>query len=938
LIVALATGRLFGRGWGVVALAAMVFIHDEPDAPFLVWLSLLGATALLAVAPAGWLHRIARIWRAASLGVLALILLPFLRDQVRTAMFPQVAMGGGSWSHLVEAPTRAPGPVAGLAPPAAMVRPAPSPQPHADEAASDSAALRVPEGVAGGVEGGVPGGVVGGVVGGLPAPQEEAKKLVPQSTGRLSDVEPTKSNAYLLNPALEQDPRAVVQTGPGVPTWTWKSYALRWTGPVKKDQQVRLWLASPGLNRLATFVRLALLLVLALRLLVGGPAVGSGRGPHGAAAAIALALVTFWPRPASAQAPIPDPELREELKERLNRPQPCQPNCVSTSILHLRLRSGAVVFEAEVHAADAGAWAVPGPPTSWAPTQVRIDGQATGALARLDDGFLYVRVPAGVHRVEAAGPVPPADTITLQLRDRPHRADADTPGWDVAGLRADGPPDASVQMSRRLRAGERAREESGSYAPWLQVTRTLSLGLTWRVRTEVRRVSPPGAPISLRVPLIAGEAPTTADLQTEDGVALVALGRDQMDADWASTLPVAKALDLTLRAPEGQPWSEVWRLECGVIWACEAQGLPPIAVQRQGVLAPEYRPWPGESLALRFQHPQAVPGQTITIQRVRLETTPGERLTTTSMTLDVRASREEPLLLTLPADAEVQEVTVGGAARPSRPDQGRLRITLPAGAQAVAVRWREPRGMSLYRRVPVVGLPLPAVNVETVLHVPENRWLLFTRGPSWGPAVLFWGYLVFALLVALALGLFADTPLGMAQWLLLILGLTQTSALEGLVVIGLFLALAWRSRRPPISALVHDLVQILLVVWVLVAVAVLYGVIEQGLLLRPNMQVAGAESTNAALRWYADRVQNATPPAGAITVPLWIYRGLMLAWALWLAAALVRWAGWTWRALGEGGFWRPLPRRPKKAKAVDSVPTTPPSPPESPTSGTPPAS
>jgi hypothetical protein len=670
-------------------------------------------------------------------------------------------------------------------------------------------------------------------------------------------------------------------------------------------------------------VRLFLVLLLAVRLLIDGSSLVSRPSP--APAAAALILLALVPRSAGAQDAIPDRAMLDQMKARLGRLEPCQPGCISTSTLRVQLGGDTLAFEAEVHAADAGAWPLPGPPASWTPSEVRVDGQATGALARLDDGFLYVRVTPGVHRVRASGPVPRADTLTLQLPQRPRRAEADTPGWDVAGLRADGPPDGSIQLSRRLRAGERAREESGAgYAPWLEVTRTLSIGLVWRVHTEVRRVSPTGTPISLRVPLLAGEAPTEADLQTEDGVALVSLARDQTEARWSSTL--ASADTLTLKAPEGQPWSEAWSVECGVIWQCETTGVVPVAHQRQGVLAPQFRPWPGESLALRFRHPAAVPGQSLTLQALALDTTPGERLTTTTLTLTARTSREEPLVLTLPGDAEVQEVTVSGQARPAKPDQGRLRVTLPAGSQTVVARWREPRGMRLYQRVPDVGLPVPAVNVETMLHLPENRWLLFTRGPAWGPAVLFWGYLVFAVVVALGLGLFADTPLGIGEWLLLALGLTQSTALGGLVVSGLFIALAWRARRPRPSPLAHDALQLLLVVWILIALAVLYDVVQQGLLLRPDMQVAGAESNNAVLRWYADRVENATPAAGVVSLPLWVYRSLMLAWALWLAVSLVRWAGWSWRALGEGGLWRPLPRRPRK---------TAPPPPPAPTPGAP---
>ncbi|HKC11183.1 MAG TPA: hypothetical protein VKI41_03900, partial [Vicinamibacteria bacterium] len=102
-----------------------------------------------------------------------------------------------------------------------------------------------------------------------------------------------------------------------------------------------------------------------------------------------------------------------------------------------------------------------------------------------------------------------------------------------------------------------------------------------------------------------------------------------------------------------------------------------------------------------------------------------------------------------------------------------------------------------------------------------------------------------------------------------------------------------------------------------------------GLLLRPDMQVAGAGSTNTVLNWYTDRIDHATPSAGVLSLPLWTYRGLMLAWALWLAASLLRWGAWAWRAMAAGGWWRPLPRR-RKPAAVDGGPESAPSGPSSP--------
>ena len=102
------------------------------------------------------------------------------------------------------------------------------------------------------------------------------------------------------------------------------------------------------------------------------------------------------------------------------------------------------------------------------------------------------------------------------------------------------------------------------------------------------------------------------------------------------------------------------------------------------------------------------------------------------------------------------------------------------------------------------------------------------------------------------------------------------------------------------------------------SLGLLYVAIHQGLLFRPDMQVAGGGSTDTVLRWYADRVTGDTPAAGVLSLPLWLYRVAMLLWALWLAASLVRGVGPAWRAFTEGGLWRPDPEAPSLAEATGS--------------------
>jgi hypothetical protein len=47
-----------------------------------------------------------------------------------------------------------------------------------------------------------------------------------------------------------------------------------------------------------------------------------------------------------------------------------------------------------------------------------------------------------------------------------------------------------------------------------------------------------------------------------------------------------------------------------------------------------------------------------------------------------------------------------------------------------------------------------------------------------------------------------------------------------------------------------------------------------------------------------------------LSVPLLVYRLLMLAWALWIAQALLGWLRWAWDCFSAGGYWRPLRRNP----------------------------
>jgi hypothetical protein len=52
-----------------------------------------------------------------------------------------------------------------------------------------------------------------------------------------------------------------------------------------------------------------------------------------------------------------------------------------------------------------------------------------------------------------------------------------------------------------------------------------------------------------------------------------------------------------------------------------------------------------------------------------------------------------------------------------------------------------------------------------------------------------------------------------------------------------------------------------------------------------------------------------------LSVPIVVYRLAMLAWALWIAQAVVGWLRWGWECMNEGGLWRPF----RKKQSDDGV-------------------
>lgn len=917
LLLTVAAHRLYGLKAAALLGAGLVLSWHLPDAPHRLWLALLICAALARAAAQHRLGRYALWAERACLGLILLVLLPFAVHQVRSSLYPSLERGGSGFvvpmampgvakqtEPAPEPPVMADNRVAPMAPPAPAAAPATAPA---------AAPADVMEQAAGALS--------------SSASSAAASRLRSKPAG----AGYKKDYSYLAN----SDPSARIQTGPGLPSWNWRQHHLYWQGPVDRQQILSLWLLPPWATALVNILTLALLFPAWWRL-AGRP--GRERLPlpkswTGLAALIGFAVGASLMQPDAAQAATPkpaesasevtprapSPAILEQMRTKLTAPADCLPNCADMSRLWLGLREHRLQLRAELHAQAVVMVPLPGG-EQWRPEQVRLDGKPA-ALRRDEQGQLWLYLPAGVHQATLESDVR-GDGLQIALPLSPRHISADLAGWTLSGLDADGKASGALTLNRQAAADAKGGAKAGDgdsqdkLPPFVQVERVLQLGQRWTVQTAISRLGPGQAPLNVRIPMLADEAVTDGSVKVEtvagQSVAVLTLPAGE-GAGFSSTLKPQAKLQLTAGQEPNQ--IEVWRLEASPLWHADFAGIAPTQRLAGNQWQPQWQPWPGEQAALNLSRPAGVAGQTLTLDSSELRVTPGVRASDLSLTLVLRSSQGGSHKLTLPEGAELLAVNINGQDQPIRAEGRLLTLPIVPGRQNIKLDWREPGGMSVFFRTPEFDLGLAGVNASLVFQLPQDRWLLALGGPLLGPAVLFWGLALVLAGAALALGRSKLTPLGFVSWLLFGLGLILDSLAGFVLVAGFFLALSARGRSGERllaygSRWPFNLAQLGLALWAVLAALSIFGAIHSGLLGAPDMLVQGNGSSDHVFHWYADHSNGPLPTAWVLALPLWLWRVLMLAWALWLASRLVRWLRWGWDQFASHGLWRPAPAKP----------------------------
>ncbi|MEE2902448.1 MAG: hypothetical protein VYC39_08965 [Myxococcota bacterium] len=915
LMVALAVGKLCGWPWMIVAILGLGLSHDQPMVPKQTWVHVVASLALLRVVPDGVFRQLALGYRALSLFCLVVLLGDFSEPQLRFALFPQASSTG-----------------------MARVYPLAEQYEFTDAEGDGFGDL--------GAKGTGAGG--GGLIGAL-APQKENKRSMSEKKskrGRYTDYNVRK---YQIQ---QVDPNAIVQTGPGVPRWSWKSWHLFWSGPVQKDHEVELWLLSPLVSRVLSVVRVFLLLLLAGILFRIREMGLKANEPFqienflGSSTSSVLVLMfaggLFFSKEAQAEPfPLQNQEnvehvrpingshslepMLDELKRRIRLDSECRGTCVVANQMEINVTGAEWNMTVELHAQKDSLWRLPGPSKALLPRRILLNGKETRQIRREAGGLFVLRHPEGTHKVSVEAQLPNKNVITVQLDNQtpPQFVRFTSEDWSVDGISETGIPDNSLQLTRKTQTNE-TDKQSGSgteLPPWFTIDRDLALGLPWQITTIVRRLDAE-RPQLLKVPLIADEKIISEQTRVEDGLVLVDFPRGVYQVEYVSELPITP--QISLKMPSEKPWSETWRVECSRIWRCNFEGIASIrSIDNQKNYHRMYKPWPSESLTIDILRPSGAPGQGSTVDEVRYDIVPGKRLLEGKLSMSIRASQGGWQKVTLPKGAQLQTVTESDSVRNIRPQNGIVNLPLKPGKQTYVLRWQQKWDRNFGESMPEIDIGSDAVNSNLTITVGPDRWLLWTNGPDWGPAVLFWSYLVFLLICAIILGQIRQLPIKHYEWFLLLLGLSQLSFVSLFPILGWFALLAWRRTIPTKSAWKANFLQLVICGASFVALAILFHAVRSNLIFNVDMQVVGAQSTSETLRWYSDKVGSKLPNAQIYSVPVLAWRLVMLGWALWLANKLLKWVPWAWSCFSSGGIWQKLPvksqKPPQKQVKLDPV-------------------
>jgi len=730
-----------------------------------------------------------------------------------------------------------------------------------------------------------------------------------QNTVQILPSEPMEEIAQTLSRQMpmakkapkmrKYSPGRAVQTGFGLPDWSdGTSLSFRTRSPIAPNQYVGLFLISPTMNRLITLLQVGILWLFLFTLMGLKMDRFKSLTKQGLSTVAFLVLFFIVVTPANAQ--IPDADMLESLKQRLLEPPECLPSCANYQRADLQLDENRLTIRLRVDCLADVVVPIPGQFNEWMPNEV-ILGTRNVPLHLQQDGSLWAPLREGINELILSGPVPPQSSFSVRFPLGLANTTVSSRFWTFEAPRNNLSRNSFIRFFR-IEPEEGEELESSELPPFFELKRHLEFDQKWTVHSTLTRVGDSRLSLLLEIPLLPQEAITTKGVETRDGKALIQLPGQVQSMSWRSQLPIQDRV--RLKANEANWFTETWSIWTSSLWQLTFSGLDPVShFDSEDDWNPVWKPWPEEELELSIRQPEISPGKTSTINRTDLSLVPGSQLSEHTLYLNLHTSTGGTKTWNFDKEITLNKLEIDDKPIPVPAPGATLEVPLNPGKHRIFLDWEQPHALSWHYRTPQIDLGESSLNNSVSVTFPYNRWIIWVSGPSQGPVLLFWTHILFFALISFLISKIPWVPFKFYQILLLSLGLDQIHIATTFILYVWLILMAHRADSDRnLDFVLHNLRQLFIAFITIVALILFLESIRHGLLSYPEMSITGNGSYRDTLRWYLERP--IIPTVHIFSVPLWIYRLLMLLWALWMARFLTTQASWFWNAFSKGGLWR----------------------------------
>jgi hypothetical protein len=706
-----------------------------------------------------------------------------------------------------------------------------------------------------------------------------------------------------------------VQTGVGFPEWSGvDNIRISMRGNINSTDTLGIYLITPFMNLIIALVQLALSFVILyflsdMKRPAQTPDAPKGKKGNAFKVAIAVFLMAFIVCTGARADGYPTKEMLGELRAKLTRVEApaCLPNCVAIpegtlSNIDNNLQLSMLVYASEdvvmplpVLRADGSGYVKI--------KNIRLNGKEAAGLVKSDD-VIHMSVKKGINTVSVQSELDEnADRFSISPGIRINLMKSDLKDLAV-NESASGAQTFQINRTKKkeTRGQNMPATSKIDIIPYFQVERELDISTIWQVSTTVRRTNQFQESASIDVPLLNGEKVITSEGELLKDSVRLSFAPGESEKSFSSLLPVEQ--NISLKAPVNiSNYKEVWSLNVDSVWSFATKGINP-AVNMDGETL--FLPSSGQKLTIEVTRPKSVEGNIITIDRVDYTLTPGRSVMTATIGLSLRASEAGGHSINIPKSAEIKDLRVNREIYPIVTKNDTLNIPVFQGTTSIQFTADIKQEMSSIFKFPAFDLNAPAVNIYETAQISPKNWVLFTSGPVKGPAVLFWSQIPVWILLAFILSRAKNMPIAFWQWLVLLIGLSQTNLRYSIIIVTWFVVLALRDKFSE-KLKFKKLIQLFIPVLTLIFVFALFKGVHNGLLGIWDMKITGNGSTSYAtgvtLKWFQDAISGALPQPLIISVPVWIYRTLMVLWSAWLAFSFVKWIKWAAKSYAKDGMW-----------------------------------